>query len=314
MSVECVALKDPNSSATATVAAGYGFNCFQFTVARGGRTIDILWSAADFAAGTARASGSGIPILFPFPGRIAGGLFYWDGRAYRVPQGDDRGNAIHGFVLNRAWRVVERSDSRVVGEFHASRDDAQLLKAWPADFRIRATYTLQDETLSCRLHVENPDTRPLPCGLGTHPYFRVPLGGAHSDGCIVTLPITEQWELTQLLPTGRRMPLPNAAAFHRGMAFGMMKLDNVFTGLQRQGERYATTVFDPHSQVRVTQTFDRIFRECVVYTPPHRQAVCIEPYTCVPGAIELAARGIDAGLRMVPPGGSFTANVDIEVR
>src|SRR4030095_5767523 len=100
----------------------------------------------------------------------------------------------------------------------------------------------------------------------------------------------------------------------RGISFGELQLDNVFTGLQRQGERHVSTIRDPHSQLRVEQTWDRIVRECVVYTPPHREAVCIEPYTCVPDAFALAERGIDAGLRVIPPGNSVTARVEIDVR
>jgi len=51
----------------------------------------------------------------------------------------------------------------------------------------------------------------------------------------------------------------------------------------------------------------------VVYTPPHREAICIEPYTCVPGAFNLNERGIAAGLRMVAPGDSFRAVAEISV-
>jgi aldose 1-epimerase len=312
MAMNCVTLEDATSSAQATVATGFGFNCFQFGVQRGGRAIEVLWAAPDFAAGKARASGSGIPILFPFPGRIAGGVLKWEGREYHIPAGDGRGNAIHGFVLDRPWRVVEQEAARVVGEFQASRDDPSILEMWPADFRIRVTYALHDATLSCRIEVHNPDSHPLPCGLGTHPYFRLPQGGPRAEDCVVTLPVTETWELADLLPTGRRMPLPDAERFQKGLTFGDMKFDNVFTGLL--GDERLTTIRDPHSQVCVEQAFGRIFRECVLYTPPHREAVCIEPYTCVAGAFELAQRGIDGGVRMVPPGGAFSATVDIRVR
>jgi aldose 1-epimerase len=312
MPLTCVTLKDSSSPATATVAPGFGFNCFQFAVERNGKPVEILWSAPDFAAGTARPSGSGIPILFPFPGRIAGGVLKWAGGEYRIPAGDGRGNAIHGFVLNRPWRVVEQSDSRVVGEFQASRDDPSILEMWPSDFRIRAAYELHSATLSCRIEVHNPDTRPLPCGLGTHPYFRLPLGGTRADDCVVTLPVTAEWELAELLPTGRRMPLADAARYQHGLAFGQMRFDNMFSGLVGDS-LYRSTIVDPQSKVRVEQSFGRIFRECVVYTPPHREAVCVEPYTCVAGAFDLAEKGIDAGVRMVPPQGTFTANVDIRV-
>jgi aldose 1-epimerase len=272
-----------------------------------------LWSAADFAAGTARPSGSGIPLLFPFPGRLHGTVLRWDSRQFVLQEGDGRGNAIHGFVLNRPWRVVEQGEHRVVGEFHASRDDRSLLTAWPADFRIRVSYELLAETLSSVIQVDNPDTRPLPCGLGTHPYFRVPLGGPSGDNCIVKLPVSEQWELRDMVTTGVRSRVANANFLQQGQQFRDLQFDNVFTGLVTDGDWVRSTIHDPTSRVTVQQSFDRTFRECVVYTPGHREAICIEPYTCAPGCFELASRGIDAGLLVLQPGQSLTARVAIAV-
>ena len=116
-----------------------------------------------------------------------------------------------------------------------------------------------------------------------------------------------------MLPTGNRLSVPNAAAFAAGQRFGDMQFDDVFAGLAFESAWCATSIHDPAAGSTVTQRFDGAFRECVVYTPPHRQAICIEPYTCVPGAIGLAERDIDAGLRIVPPGGSFSARVEISV-
>lgn len=314
MSVACVTLQDPSSPATATIAVGFGFNCFRFTVERNGKSMEVLWSAPDFAAGTARPSGSGIPLLFPFPGRIRQGQLSWGGKQYALPQTDGRGNAIHGFVLKRPWRVVDQQANRVTGEFQASVDDPSLLELWPADFRIRATYALEQATLSCRLEVDNPDRRPLPCGLGTHPYFRIPLGGDRGDACLVSLPVSTQWELAELLPTGRRLPLEDAAALQAGVPFGDMKYDNVFSGLQWRDGWCRSRIYDPTTRVTVEQSFDNSFRECVVFTPPHREAICIEPLTCVPGPFELTEKGIDGGLRILEPGASFTARINVAVR
>lgn len=266
MSLECVPLTDPRSPATATVAVGFGFNCFQFSAHCRGKVVDVLWAAPDFTAGTARPSGSGIPLLFPFPGRIQGGILRWEGREYHLPPGDGRGNAIHGFVLNRPWRVLEQHPNRVVGEFHASRDDASLRELWPTDFLIRACYSLADATLSCRLEIHNPDSRPLPCGLGTHPYFRLPLGGADAAQCVVSLPVSEEWELRELIPTGRRVPLADAAAYQQGKAFGSIQLDNVFTGLTpADGTRHRATLLDPAARIRVDQVWDSALREWGVF-------------------------------------------------
>jgi aldose 1-epimerase len=313
MAIETLTLRDPQSAATAQIAAGYGFNCFDFQVPRQGRPIPILWSATDFSAGTARPSGSGIPLLFPFPGRLHGTTFRWQDREYTLAAGDGRGNAIHGFVLNRPWRVVAQEPHRATGEFHASRDDAAILEQWPADFRIRVDYELHAERLSCQITVDNPDTRPLPCGLGTHPYFRVPLGGPSANACIVRLPVSQQWELRDMVTTGNLVLVENAAALQKGAPFEKLQFDNVFSGLVAQEKRIRSSIHDPASGVTVEQSFDAGFRECVVYTPAHREAICVEPYTCAPGFFELHRRGIDCGLRVLAPGQSFSLRVDIQV-
>jgi aldose 1-epimerase len=238
---------------------------------------------------------------------------HWDGKDYVLDGGDGQGNAIHGFVHERSWRVLRRETSLVVGQFHASRDDAAILEKWPADFRITATYEVGDNRLSLTILLENPDARALPCGFGAHPYFRVPLGGVAAEKCRVRLPVASSWELVDMNATGRLLPVADASVYQRGQEFGSMQYDNVFSGLVFSGEECCASIEDPESGRRVVLSFDRAFRECVVYTPPHREAICIEPYTCVPDAFRLARQGIDAGLRVLAPGESFLARMAISV-
>jgi aldose 1-epimerase len=280
----------------------------------GARAVEVLYAPPGFEQGQERPSRGGIPLLFPFPGRIAGTSFTWEGKRYELEAGDAFGNAIHGFVMWRPWRIIEQTDSRVVGQFHAWREDPSLQARWPADFRITATYTLRGTTLRGDYLIENPCDVPLPCGLGTHPYFRLPLGGPNADDCLVKLPVTERWELQDMLPTGRRLSVPDAAALQAGKRFGELQLDDVFAGLTFDEGWCRAEVHDPGSGVTIAERFDGAFRECVVFTPPHREAICIEPYTCVPGAFDLAQQGHDVGLRVLPPGGSFAAVVEISAR
>jgi aldose 1-epimerase len=313
MSVEVVTLVDSAAGSCAKITAGFGFNCYQFQVLHEGRTLDVLWSAANFDSGKQRPSGSGIPLLFPFPGRIQGVVFEWKGKRYQLQEGDGRGNAIHGFVHARPWRVIEQSAQRVVGQFQASADDAKLLECWPADFRITATYELTGSSLSAHFRIENPDQQPLPCGFGTHPYFRVPLGGASAEDCRVKLPVSSQWELKDMLATGTLLSLDNAGEFHEGLRFGDMALDDAFSWLEYRDGICTTSIYDPGSGRSMVMAFDSAFRECVVYNPGHRQAVCIEPLTCAPDPFRLTKLGIDAGLRVLAPGESFEARVQIRV-
>ncbi len=313
MNIECVTLTESASGATAKILVGLGFNCYSFTSLHGGRPVEALWAAPGFELGAQRAASSGIPVLFPFPGRIQGAAFQWENRTYRLPEADGRGNAIHGFVHERPWRVVEQSDHRVAGQYQASVDDPSLLKQWPADFRISAVYELRGNTLCAAYTIENPDDHSLPYGLGTHPYFRVPLGGSSAADCVVQLPVSERWELRDLIPTGKRQPLNDREIYSQGISFGEMDFDDVFGDLAVEQKQCKMSLRDPGSGRVLTMSFDDAFRACVVYTPPHREAICIEPYTCVPNAIQLRQHGIDSGLRELPPGSSFSAAVTIRV-
>jgi aldose 1-epimerase len=314
MALEIVTLCDESTGSTAKVLAGYGFNCYQFQSVHGGEPIDVLWSAPDFESGQQRPSHSGIPILFPFPGRIGGAMFNFRGRSYPLEAGDAFGNAIHGFVLNRPWQVIEQSPQRVVGRFRASQIDASLLNRWPADFELTVGYQLKGNTLRSEIEVLNPDDKPLPMGLGTHPYFRVPLGpGGESASCRITVPAREVWELRDMLATGKRLPAEGDKDLQAGMAFGQTKFDDIFSGLALENGKCLTSIEDSHSGRRMSMTFGSEFPACVVYNPPHREAICIEPYTCIPDAFRLAEAGVDAGAIVLEPGQRWKSQIEIRV-
>ena len=312
MAVANVILRDASGS-VAEIAPSLGFNCHRFAVPHKSKLVEILWREPSFLDGTGKPSRSGVPVLFPFPGRLPGQTLNWQGKTYELGSDDGRGNAIHGFVHARPWRVISQSERRVVGEFQAWQDDPSLKTRWPADFRITATYELVGSKLSMHYRMDNPGESPLPCGLGTHPYFRLPLGGASANDCLVELPVTTQWELIEMIPTGRQLPQANAAELAAGKKFAELTLDNCFAGLQFSGGWCAARIQDPASGLAMTIRFDDSFRECVVYTPPHREAICIEPYSCVPGAAAMHDPAA-AGLRVFWPGESFEARVEFELR
>ncbi len=310
MAQEPLTISDPGG-ARAKILPGVGFNCYSFEVPASPRPIEVLWTSPDFLSGKARPSSSGIPLLFPFAGRIRGTSFRFDGKTFALEAGDGKGNAIHGFVINRPWRVTRHEGNRATGQFQASVDDPALLEHWPADFRITADYQLRGNVLVTDYAIENPDTRPLPFAFGTHPYFRLPLGGASGADCRVTVPVEHSWELEGLLPTGRQTSPSVVAELSRGMSAGLMQLDHVFGGLKFDNHRCTTRVHDPASKRTMVMTFDDQFAACVVYNPPHREAVCIEPYTTIPDPFTLRDKSIDPHLQILPPGGSFRTRIEI---
>ena len=314
MSIQCITLRDDQTQSRADILVGFGLNCYRFETHLNGRRVSVIWSEEGFDTGRLRPSGSGIPLLFPFPGRIQGTQLQWQGRAYELPAGDGRGNAIHGFVHGRPWRLLDQGPQQLTAQFQAASDAPELLPLWPSDFRLTVVYRLTGRVLSAEFLVENPGEQPLPFGLGTHPYFRLPLGAAGAaDDCQIALPVSSQWELVDMNATGQRVPLSDAATLQRGARFADLQLDCVFSGLQASGQRCHARIDDPSDESWVCLDFDAAFRECVVYTPGTRQAICIEPYTCVPDCFRLQPQGIDAGLRLLEPGAEFRTDLRIEV-
>lgn len=311
-------LNDPSTGSSASIAAHLGFNCFRFDARLAdGREVRVLASAADFEGGGQRPSHSGIPLLFPYPNRIAGARFEWEGRTVQIPAGcvpfDASGNAIHGFCIDRPWRVTKSSEHAVTGSFQLSIDAPDRLDYWPTDAAIEVRYELRGACLRCDVRVTNPSNRPLPWGFGTHPYFQLPLSDrSHAERCRIEAPVHRVWTLTACLPDGSQKDASGSARLASAPEFGGLKLDDVYTNPAIQNGQVCSRLIDPVAQLAVEQRTSADFRELVAFTPSWSQSVCLEPYTCVTNAINLQQQGVDAGLRVLPPGDTWCGWIEIE--
>ncbi|HEV3235921.1 MAG TPA: aldose 1-epimerase [Gemmataceae bacterium] len=305
----------------AQVLPAMGFNCFNWQIDRQGRKLDLLYGDGLFGP-SGKATRGGIPILFPFPNRIRSASFLWDGKTYTLPVNDSSGpNAIHGFACRKPWRVVDQGSSPdsawVTGEFHGSVDAPESVSLWPADYRIRVTIRLSIDQVRLEASIHNPDTKPLPFGLGYHPYFRIPFAADDSaKECWISAPAERYWELEKGLPTGRKLPVDSSRDLRRPRAVKDLNLDDVLTELP------SSTSTDLRSLGRVTQpaagcTVDIAaspsFTQVVAFTPANRQAVCLEPYTCVTDAINLQQKGIEAGWLVLQPSETWNGMVVLSV-
>lgn len=307
-----ITITDHLSGSTARIAPEMGFNCFEFKAVIGDETIDVLDAVPGFEQGGQKASGSGIPILFPFPNRIRAGKFTWKNQEYVLPGTDKWGNAIHGLCMDRPWRVVRQSDDFVTGQFQLSVDAPERRSLWPSDFVIEVDYELVRSRLRARFRVTNPGSVQLPWGLGTHPYFKLPLGrNSTVDHCLVEVPARQRWELENCLPTGRTLDLTDQTDLRDGAYVTQLKLDDVYTDLKFDGPQFDCLVMDEEAGLQVTLTCPPIFREIVAFTPPNRAAVCLEPYTCPTDAVNLQAQGLDVGWRVLGPGQEFHTWIDL---
>jgi aldose 1-epimerase len=301
-----------------------GFNCYHWRTALAGRAFDVLYADPEFF-GSGKPTRTGVPILFPFPNRIRDGRFTWEGKEYRLPLNDPAGkNAIHGFPVRKPWGVVAQgadSDSAwVTAEFVGSKDAPESAALWPADYVLRVTYRMRASALLVEAEVTNPDRVSLPFGLGYHPYFRVPLlAGDAPEHYWVESSAREMWELEDGVPTGKRLGPPAAKDLTQGKRFPELTLDDLFTDLETPSSSAPGTLCwraglrQPEKNLEVQVLTSPSFRELVLFTPPHRQAVALEPYTCATDAINMQQRNIDAGLLVLQAGQSWSGVVEFVV-
>jgi aldose 1-epimerase len=284
---------------------------------------DGLWAGVFFTAPDWETNPvptrSGHPVLFPFPGRLRDGRL--PGSATQLPLNDStRQHAIHGFTPRTPWRVTGSKagadSASVTGQFRLADDLPGAVGQWPGEFVLNLTYTLRRDGVRVDATVENRGAEALPFGIGYHPYFRLPgVTDADVGGHILTAHVDHVWAADAAnLPTGERKPVPPELDFRTPRPIGGTALDHVLTGVTTKpvpsGLVELATLSHPASPGRLRVLADPAFRELVLFTPAHRQAVAIEPYTCSADASNLQARGIDAGWRALGPGAKWQAAVE----
>src|SRR4051812_23012342 len=78
-----VTIVDGGTGASAGILAAAGFNCFSFRPVVDGTPVDVIWAEEGYSPQSA-VDLNGIPLLFPFAGRLAGDTFAWEDRTYQV--------------------------------------------------------------------------------------------------------------------------------------------------------------------------------------------------------------------------------------
>jgi galactose mutarotase-like enzyme len=122
---------------------------------------DVLFMDEATLADPAKNVRGGIPLLFPFAGKLVDELF--------VPAGTRMKQ--HGFARNKRWEVRERSGAAVrMGLVQDDDTRTQYPYAFDAEHRV----ALLPRGIQLELLVHNTGAVPLPVSPGWHPYFRCP--------------------------------------------------------------------------------------------------------------------------------------------
>lgn len=303
-----------DDKAVAEIVPALGNNCYAFKVADGDTWLNLIDAPPDLATLEERPTAYGNPILFPFPNRIRNGTWQFEGKTYQFDKSPESPTTIHGLLLNQPYQVeshiADENGATLVCSLNA-QDFPTVVRQYPFPFKIEITYTLKDAVLTMETSIKNTGNQNMPMGFGIHPYFSVDLGTeADAAEAVITVPAAKYWELDEVLvPTGKRHDVNGTLDLRKGQPFAKLKLDHVFTDVQFVDGVSRCRIENKDTGYGMVMESDAQFRELVVYTPPNRNAICFEPYTCPTDAINLETRGIPAGVIVLAPDKTFSGTV-----
>lgn len=307
-------LSNATGTARAEVWPFTGFNCLKWQI----DGHELLYSAPDWDSNPVPTR-SGHPILFPFPNRLAHGRMTFEGVEYQLPLTEaTKTHAIHGFTPRQPWRVlgsgVTDRSAFVTARFRIRDEVENAAQLWPGDGAIKLTYTLTDSSLQVEAEVENFGEQPFPYGIGYHGYFRLPTAdvGESIANWLFQSRTDSLWECEGNIPTGRIVPTPGELNFSVERSLNEVAFDTLLTGLEPgTGLRTVATMRHSLRPGMLAIRADESFPHLVLFTPGHRLALAIEPYTCATNAANLPP-GRPAGWQILSPGAKTTHRVEYD--
>ena len=313
--LEALRLKDTESGWEGTLVPGFGSNLISLESPR--QKIEVLRTPENFDALKVKPVGWGFPVLMP-PNRINRGRFTFGGREYVFEINEAGKYHIHGLVHSLPWRVVNinTEESASVTTAIRSDDHPSIKRSYPHSFEVRMTFSLREARIDFLVEAENYGTEPMPFGIGFHPYFNVPLSPESSkEQCTVQVPASKTWELDELIPTGRRLPVSGERDLREPKPLGKVMLDDVYTDVDFREGASVTELKDNGARLTIQYGATSEFKHWVVWTgkTPQDPFICLEPYTWVTNAPNLPLPPEETGLIVLEEGETFTGGMWLEI-
>ena len=235
-------------------------------------------------------------LLVPWPNRVRDGRYAFDGAEHRLELSEpERGNALHGLVLQSRWRGVRTSARRVSLSY-----ELHPRAGYPFELALTVSYELASGGIVMTLHATNVGAERAPFGAGFHPYLTP--GTSHVDNVALEIPAGARVPVDErLLPSGPATPVDGTELdFRSPRQLGAVRLDACFGDLGRSPAGVARVRLGTHAGAgQLTVWMDERFRFVQVFTAD--AAIAVEPMTCAPDAFNTGD-----GLVVLEPGASFT--------
>jgi len=277
-----------------TVAPGFGARMVSFRHA--GR--DLLRPTPDSVLAKPVVYGfAGFPLM-PYSGPLFGPGFCFAGVSY---------------ILDRTVREepsATHGDSWIVpfGIRHRSSDILELemthepgLGSFPFRYQGEIRYSLSEKGLAILLRVRSHDHRPMPAGLGIHPYFPKPPGTRLRFASVGVWPA----DAPEAVTLGCQ-PLSEGLDFGKGPDVSEMVVDRLYEGWDGRAELIAPDGF------RTVIEADGVLDKMQIYSAWDYPYVCIEPVSNANDGFNRMAAGVPShGIRVLDPGRAIEGTVRI---
>lgn len=300
-------LYDHETKSKAELVPNLGGNIVSFSKFINGRWIEIIATPPSLETLVGLPTRWGNGVLFPYPGRVSNDQFVYKGRQITLPKDLATGNAIHGLIRRREWKVIDSGVSQC-GEvwilLHIGTDISNVSPVeWPFKFNIYCRVSLKKGKLRTDVKIENVDSETMPFGIGFHPYFNVPFGPSGSfDDCLIGIEVDYLWEgflgpnPTVSLVDSDMWPrrfLPLDEIPHTVQLTDGPSRNYTFQRGHKSEDVVMGSVIDPVNRVRADITVSPEFTSMVMFTPAEAPTVSLEPHTCIPNALNLANNNTD---------------------
>lgn len=264
-----------------------------------GRTVPVLYPYTAAGVDPLHWGKGGIYPLVPYSGRIARARLQTpQGEVTLAPHPDVLPHTLHGNAHGQAWQVLAFDDASATLAL-----DSAASAAWPWRYRCELTCTLERQALQMRLSLRHEEARPMPCGLGLHPYF------LHEPGARLRYQAGSRWDTTPEHLAWRERPLQAHESFETWRPLPQGPLTDV---VSRWDGRLA---LDLPSGDGIELQADPLLSHLVIHRPEPPLYLCVEPASHVVDGFNLAASGVaGTGAVLLTAGQTLQADLRIALQ
>lgn len=177
---------------TVGIAPECGGALTRFDVRVGDVLVDVLRPALDQSAPRICALGSSCFPLVPYGGRLREGRFRFGGKEHRYAlNAAPERHSSHGEGWTRSWDLMHLDRRTAVMRLRV--DDSA-----PLQYECTQSISVNSKRVRIVLSSRNASARPIPMGLGLHPYF----ANREQATLAATLPVQWRWD-NELMPIAK---------------------------------------------------------------------------------------------------------------